>query len=52
MGDSYAFERLAYLCYQMIEGDDVLEEVLSILRERGFVDENDEWIFYNEEEDS
>lgn len=46
MGDSLAFERLAYLCYRMIEGDDVLEQVHSLLRERGFVDENDEWITY------
>lgn len=37
--------RLAHLGYQMSEGDDVLEELFSLLREYEFVDDVDEWVY-------
>lgn len=37
-------EELAYMLYQLIEGD-VVENALSRLEELGFVDESHEWIY-------
>lgn len=39
------YEQLAYLAYCLMEGGDVSERILSILRGGGFVDEDDEWIY-------
>jgi hypothetical protein len=43
-----AFEELAYYFIRTVEGDDVIEEAMKILKEFNLVDEDGEWI-YNEE---
>ena len=45
------FRLLASYAYQMIEGDDVIEEVMDILREYHFINENDEWDHGEEDDD-
>jgi hypothetical protein len=46
---SEELEALAYIIYQMIEGDDVLDEANEKLLKHGFVDENGEWIYGEDE---
>jgi hypothetical protein len=43
-----AFEELAYYFHCLIEGDDVIDEGMKLLKEFNLVDEDGEWI-YNEE---
>ena len=45
-----AFEELAYYFYQTIEGDDVVAEAMELLKKFKLVDENDEWIYEEDEE--
>ncbi len=40
----------AYLLYQTFEGDDVIDDAFVHLRVDGFVDDNDEWV-YDEDDD-
>lgn len=42
-------EKLAYLLYKAIEGDDVNEQAFSVLRKLDFIDENQEWIYRDDE---
>ena len=36
----------AYYCIQLIEGEDyMLEDLFKALREDGFTDESDEWVY-------
>ena len=44
------FESLAHIAYRMLEGDDVNDQLMIILRKHKLIDENDEWD-YGEEED-
>jgi hypothetical protein len=37
-------EDMAYILYRVLDGDDV-DGARDILREAGFTDENDEWIY-------
>lgn len=41
-------EEIAYILYQALEGDDVVDSAYSILRRLKFTDENSEWIYPDE----
>jgi len=45
------FKLLANYAYRMIEGDDVTEEVMDILREYNFITEDDEWDYGEDDDD-
>lgn len=42
-------DKLARITYRMFEGDDVNEEYTQLLWELGYVDENGEWIYEEDE---
>ena len=44
-----AFEELAYYFIRTVEGDDVIEEAMKLLREFKLVDEDDEWVYREED---
>ena len=43
--DQKLLEEAAYNIYRLLEGDDVTEQAFRFLRLHIFVDENDEWVY-------
>lgn len=44
------FESLARIAYRMFEGDDVNDQLMTILRKHKLIDENDEWVYVEKED--